>query len=151
MISRDWDLLTFDCYGTLIDWEDGIGRALEAMLAQHGVSASRDELLQRFGKKWGLRHAMRLEQMVQRDYGITLREMESQMALELLSSSVGIFGLGKFEADLEYRDSGLIVIRHEDIAFEPLAAYNGLYNDLGLDFSNEVQQAIQSSSSRPSS
>lgn len=50
--------------------------------------------------------------------------------------------------ELKNKIPGLIVIRHEDIAFEPLAAYNGLYNDLGLDFSNEVQQAIQSSSSR---
>ena len=50
--------------------------------------------------------------MVQRDYGKTLRELESQMALELLSSSVGVFGLGSFEADLSFRDSGLVVIRH---------------------------------------
>ncbi|MBD3873525.1 MAG: DUF4388 domain-containing protein [Acidobacteria bacterium] len=70
------------------------------------------ELLQRFGKKWGLRHAMRLEHVVQRDYRMTLREMESQMALELMSSSVGVFGLGRFDADLSYRDSGLIIIRH---------------------------------------
>jgi 2-haloacid dehalogenase len=63
MISRDWDLLTFDCYGTLIDWEDGIGRALEAMLAQHGVSASRDELLQRFAE-----HEARLEHGPYRPY-----------------------------------------------------------------------------------
>jgi len=70
------------------------------------------ELLQRFGKKWGLRHAMRLEHVVQRDYRMTLREMESQMALELMSSSVGVFGLGRFDADLSYRDSGLFIIRH---------------------------------------
>ncbi len=75
------------------------------------------ELLQRFGKKWGLRHVMRLEHMVQRDFKVTLREMESQMALELLSSSVGVFGLGSFEADLGHRDSGLIVIRHQSSPF----------------------------------
>ena len=80
------------------------------------------ELLQRFGKKWGLRHAMRLEHMVQRDYSMTLREMESQMALELLSSSVGVFGLGSFEADLTYRDSGLIVIRHQSSPFPGIFA-----------------------------
>ena len=34
------------------------------------------------------------------------------MALELLSSSIGGFGLGSFEADLSYRESGLVVIRH---------------------------------------
>jgi hypothetical protein len=55
---------------------------------------------------------MRLEHVVQRDYRMTLREMESQMALELMSSSVGVFGLGRFDADFSYRDSGVIIIRH---------------------------------------
>jgi hypothetical protein len=80
------------------------------------------ELLQRFGKKWGLRHAMRLEHLVQRDYRKTLREMESQMALELLSASVGVFGLGSFEADLGYRDSGLVIIRHQTSPFPGIFA-----------------------------
>lgn len=83
------------------------------------------ELLQRFGKKWGLRHAMRLEQVVQRDYRKTLREMESQMALELLSASVGVFGLGSFEADLSYRDNGLVVIRHQTSPFPGIFAGAG--------------------------
>ncbi len=75
------------------------------------------ELLQRFGKKWGLRHAMRVEHMVQRDYRMTLREMESQMALEMMSASVGVFGLGRFDAVLDYRESGLIVIIHQASPF----------------------------------
>ncbi len=83
------------------------------------------ELLQRFGKKWGLRHAMRLEQVVQRDYRKTLREMESQMALELLSASVGVFGLGSFEADLSYRDNGIVIIRHQTSPFPGIFAGAG--------------------------
>ena len=83
------------------------------------------ELLQRFGKKWGLRHAMRLEQVVQRDYRKTLREMESQMALELLSASVGVFGLGSFEADLNYRENGLVIIRHQTSPFPGIFAGAG--------------------------
>jgi hypothetical protein len=86
-------------------------------LFSKSLSHRHHELLQRFGKKWGLRHVMRLEHMVQRDFKVTLREMESQMALELLSSSVGVFGLGSFEADLGHRDSGLIVIRHQSSPF----------------------------------
>ena len=31
--KRSWDVLTFDCYGTLIDWEGGIGGAFEAAVA----------------------------------------------------------------------------------------------------------------------
>jgi DNA-binding response OmpR family regulator/predicted hydrocarbon binding protein len=91
-------------------------QAFESLFAR-SLMHRHHELLQRFGKKWGLRHAMPLEQVVQRDYGKTLRELESQMALELLSSSVGVFGLGSFEADLSFRDSGLVVIRHETSPF----------------------------------
>lgn len=91
-------------------------RAFEGLFAR-SLMHRHHELLQRFGKRWGLRHAMRLEQVVQRDYGKTLRELESQMALELLASSVGVFGLGSFEADLSYRDNGLVVIRHFNSPF----------------------------------
>jgi predicted hydrocarbon binding protein/CheY-like chemotaxis protein len=95
---------------------DDFLQAFEGLFAR-SLSHRHHELLQRFGKKWGLRHAMRLEQLVQRDYRMTLREMESQMALELLSSSVGVLGLGRFEADLGYRDNGLVIIKHQASPF----------------------------------
>ncbi len=75
------------------------------------------ELLQRFGKQWGLRHAVRLERVVQREFRLTLREVETQMALELMSSSLGVLGLGRFEADLHFRPRGIIVIVHHDSPF----------------------------------
>lgn len=40
--------LTFDCYGTLIDWETGILNALRPILADHGVSASDVEILREY-------------------------------------------------------------------------------------------------------
>jgi len=91
-------------------------QAFEGLFTK-SLSHRHHELLQRFGKKWGLRHAMRLEHVVQRDYRMTLREMESQMALELMSSSIGVFGLGRFDADFSSRDSGLIIIRHQASPF----------------------------------
>lgn len=45
----DFSTLTFDCYGTLIDWEAGIVAALAPWLARHGCSVSRDEQLAAFG------------------------------------------------------------------------------------------------------
>jgi hypothetical protein len=99
-------------------------QAFEGLFAR-SLMHRHHELLQRFGKKWGLRHAMRLEQVVQRDYRKTLREMETQMALELLSASVGVFGLGSFEADLSYRDSGLVIIRHLTSPFPGIFAGAG--------------------------
>jgi 2-haloacid dehalogenase len=44
-----FEALTFDCYGTLIDWESGIARALRAALGP-GVPSSDDELLELYGR-----------------------------------------------------------------------------------------------------
>ena len=43
-----FDALTFDCYGTLIDWETGLGDALRTALAPLGVDAGEEELLARY-------------------------------------------------------------------------------------------------------
>lgn len=37
--------LTFDCYGTLIDWEAGALDALRPLLARHGATPSDDEII----------------------------------------------------------------------------------------------------------
>jgi 2-haloacid dehalogenase len=42
--------LTFDCYGTLIDWETGILAALRPVLERHGVNLSDDQALELFGE-----------------------------------------------------------------------------------------------------
>ncbi len=41
---------TFDCYGTLIDWETGILNALRPLLAAHGVRPGDDEILEAYGR-----------------------------------------------------------------------------------------------------
>jgi len=90
--------------------------AFETVFTKH-MGFRHHEFLMELGRKWGLRHAFRLEQHVQREYGKTLREMETQMALELLSSSIGVLGLGRFDADLSRRDAGIIVITHHESPF----------------------------------
>ena len=47
---RRFDVLTFDCYGTLIDWEAGIVAALRAVLEPRGVRPGTDELLGAFAR-----------------------------------------------------------------------------------------------------
>ncbi len=45
----DFTTLTFDCYGTLIDWETGIARALGPWLRENGLEVGAEELLEAFG------------------------------------------------------------------------------------------------------
>jgi 2-haloacid dehalogenase len=47
---RDYDVLSFDCYGTLIDWESGIWTALQPMLLANDAQVSRPEVLAEFGR-----------------------------------------------------------------------------------------------------
>jgi 2-haloacid dehalogenase len=44
-----FEILTFDCYGTLIDWEKGILSALNRILAAHGKKSDKAELLRLYG------------------------------------------------------------------------------------------------------
>lgn len=44
----DFSVLTFDCYGTLIDWERGILNELVPWAARHGIAADDDRLLEAF-------------------------------------------------------------------------------------------------------
>ena len=53
MSSSPFDLtrvttLTFDCYGTLIDWEAGVIEVLRPLLAGHGITQSDDEIVAAF-------------------------------------------------------------------------------------------------------
>ena len=49
-MTFDFDVLTFDCYGTLIDWEAGLLAALRPVLAAHGVEAEDEDLLARYAR-----------------------------------------------------------------------------------------------------
>lgn len=42
------DVVSFDCYGTLIDWESGILAALASFRAEHRIRATDDELLEQY-------------------------------------------------------------------------------------------------------
>ena len=46
----DFTTLTFDCYGTLIDWEQGILAELRPWAVRHGIEADDEALLAAFGE-----------------------------------------------------------------------------------------------------
>lgn len=45
-----FEVLTFDCYGTLIDWESGILSALRPLLGAHGYTPTDPEILELYGR-----------------------------------------------------------------------------------------------------
>ena len=71
MIALDsYEILSFDCYGTLIDWESGILSALAPLLSRHGRSVPEETLLKAFGELESV-----AEQPPYRPYSIVLREV----------------------------------------------------------------------------
>lgn len=50
MKLTDFDALSFDCYGTLIDWEKGIVAALRPWAAASGLALSDEELLAAYSR-----------------------------------------------------------------------------------------------------
>jgi 2-haloacid dehalogenase/putative hydrolase of the HAD superfamily len=45
MQVSDFDFITFDCYGTLVDWESGIVNAFQSEAARDGVHLQRSEIV----------------------------------------------------------------------------------------------------------
>jgi len=58
-MARSYDIVTFDCYGTLIDWVSGIRDAFAHAAAEDGVSISGDDVIRLYGE---------IEPIVERDY-----------------------------------------------------------------------------------
>jgi 2-haloacid dehalogenase len=77
----DWDafdVLSFDCYGTLIDWESGILAALAPAFEAHGVSLESNETLEAFGR---LEAAVEAAEYV--EYRVVLRRVLEGLGMQL--------------------------------------------------------------------
>ena len=82
--------LSFDCYGTLIDWEAGLGRALEPLLDRSGKTA--DELLEAFGR---IEHQLEEEHPGVRYSDLLVKvhqRLASELGLDEDSSAARTFG-----------------------------------------------------------
>ena len=77
-MSGDITHLTFDCYGTLIDWEQGLLTALKPWLTRCGVETSPELLLRSF-----VTHEARIEAGPWRLYREVLRGVMSGIAADL--------------------------------------------------------------------
>ncbi|HYN69044.1 MAG TPA: haloacid dehalogenase type II [Candidatus Eisenbacteria bacterium] len=86
-----FDALTFDCYGTLIDWETGLLAGLRAATDAHSMTATDDELLEAFA-----RHEAAIEADRYRPYrevlGEALRRILAEHEMEPTPEEVAAFG-----------------------------------------------------------
>ncbi len=89
-LSR-FDWLTFDCYGTLIDWEAGILAGLRQVMARSGVDASDDLLLETYA-----RHEATIEAGPYRTYrevlGLALRGVGADLGAAVTDEDAAAFG-----------------------------------------------------------
>ena len=74
-MDRIYDIVTFDCYGTLIDWEEGISSAILAAARREGKILDRESVLRAYAE---------IEPQVEgetfRPYRATLAETASRVA-----------------------------------------------------------------------
>jgi 2-haloacid dehalogenase len=85
-----YDVLTFDCYGTLIDWETGIVSALRAALGDAAAGSSDEELLTRFA---ALEHDAQVPYRPYREVlAIALRGIGEQLGIPVSDAQAREFG-----------------------------------------------------------
>lgn len=78
MELTDFKVLSFDCYGTLIDWETGISEALQPLLARSEKALSRDQVLETFARH----EAAQESETPSMIYSELLRVVHTRMAKE---------------------------------------------------------------------
>ena len=75
----DFTTLTFDCYGTLIDWERGILTELKPCISRHSLNVSDDTLLQAFGEA----EALCEKDTPAKPYPLILKSVLERLAIRL--------------------------------------------------------------------
>jgi len=86
-----FEVLTFDCYGTLIDWEAGILAGLRRVLGPRGVATVADDLLERYARHEAAIEAgpyLRYREVLAR----SLRGVCAEMGVEATDAEAAAFG-----------------------------------------------------------
>jgi len=147
----DFDALTFDCYGTLIDWESGILSGLKVALGSGVQSESDAQLLARFAHH---EHAAEVPYKNYREVlGLTSRMLAGELGLEISPEQEAAFGASVLDwpafpdshdalASLQKRYKLVVITNCDDDLFAASAAR------LGITF-DEVITAAQVGSYKP--
>ena len=90
----DFEVLTFDCYGTLIDWETGILDALRPSMTKHRIDLPDEKVLELYGElesgaeRGEYREYRKVLRAVLEGIGARLGFVPTEATLQLFSKSV---------------------------------------------------------------
>lgn len=76
-MPRSFDIVTFDCYGTLIDWESGIASAFLDAARGDGITLQRENILRAYAD---------IEPVVEHERYLPYREVLTETALRVAQS-----------------------------------------------------------------
>ncbi|HEY2550063.1 MAG TPA: haloacid dehalogenase type II [Streptosporangiaceae bacterium] len=79
----DFEALSFDCYGTLIDWEAGLAAALTGWARAGGRDASAEELLDAYSRHEAAAEAQHPEALYPAILARSLRDLGAELGLEV--------------------------------------------------------------------
>lgn len=91
---QQFEVLSFDCYGTLIDWESGILIPLKTILSNHNINIGDQQILELFAERESIQEERKylkyreiLKKVVQ-DFGEKLSFEPSEEELNSLAESI---------------------------------------------------------------
>jgi 2-haloacid dehalogenase len=89
----DFKVLSFDCYGTLIDWETGLFNALTRLVDQAGQRGrSRDQILAMFGEHEADQEARTPEMPYSQLLSVVYQRLAAQWKVSVTSEQANVFG-----------------------------------------------------------
>lgn len=92
MKLTDFKVLTFDCYGTLIDWETGIHNGLQPLLARHKATLTKDQALEIFARHEADQQERTPDMPYSQLLSVVYKRLANEWAIPLLNAEANIFG-----------------------------------------------------------
>ena len=92
MRLSDFDALSFDCYGTLIDWETGIREALGPWLSSKGVDADHNEVMEVYAACESAQEEETPDMIYSELVANTLKRMADTWGVETTNAEAEAFG-----------------------------------------------------------
>lgn len=92
MQLTDFKVLTFDCYGTLIDWEHGIHHALIPLIAKADQKLSREQALETFARHESAQEAGSGDMPYSQLLSVVYKRLANEWNVKVTNEEANIFG-----------------------------------------------------------